>query len=104
MKWDEGRQGSGYSKKTLFFSKWLKCDAYILKLPKGTAIPQHVDLVPNAKHHRINITLRGRIRMDAMGGYFSIGDWFSYFRPDIQPHSAPAVVEDTYLFSFGWLT
>lgn len=104
MKWDEGRQGSGYSKLTLFFSKRFKCDAYILKIPKGVAIPQHVDLVPNANHHRVNITLRGRIRMEVNGKSFCLGDWFSYFRPDITPHSAPAVVKDTYLFSFGWLT
>lgn len=104
MNWVKGRQDSGYFKHTLFFSKRFKCDAYILKLPKGTSIPQHVDWVPNANHHRINITLRGRINMWADGGYFSIGDWFSYFRPDIQSHSAPAVVEDTFIFSFGWLT
>lgn len=103
MKWTDGRQNSGYSKLTLFSSKRLKCDAYILKIPAGVAIPQHVDFVPNAKHHRINITLRGRISMWVVGGYFSIGDWFSYFRPD-RSHSAPAVVKDTYLFSFGWLT
>lgn len=104
MKWESGRQGTGYFKKTLFFSKRFRCDAYMLKLPAGVAITEHVDFVPYANHHRINVTLRGRVRMWTAKPVFHLGNWFSYFRPDIVPHSAPAVIEDTYIFSFGWLT
>jgi len=105
-RWDKGRQGTGYEKFTLLFSKTLECDAYILKIPKGVGIPQHVDYVPHAKHYRVNITLRGHLRMETSKSHYKvwrIGDWLSFFRPDVISHSAPAVNTDTYIFSFGWL-
>lgn len=106
MKWDKGRQGTGYEKLTLLFSKRFKCDAYILKIPRGVAIPPHTDPVPNAKHHRVNITIRGDLWMYTSGNekVIRVGRWFSYFRPDVIEHSAGPVDSDTYLFSFGWLT
>lgn len=101
--WDDGRQGTGYKKFTLFYSRLLQCDAYILKIPKGVAIPKHTDPVQHAQHHRVNITLRGHIYMHTRGSVYRLGDWYSYFRPDNVLHWADAVKKDTYLFSFGWL-
>lgn len=104
--WEPGRQNSGYRKFTLLFSKRFGVDAYILHIPVGVSIPQHVDLVPGKRHYRLNVTICGRIRMETCQSPFRVfrfGDWLSFFRPDVVPHSAPAVTKDTYLFSIGWV-
>jgi hypothetical protein len=104
--WDKDRQGAGYEKFTLVFSRLLRCDAYILKIPKGVPIPKHTDPVPHARHYRINVTLYGHLRMQTRNDVraFRLGDWYSFFRPDQIEHWADAPVTNAYLFSIGWLT
>lgn len=103
-RWDGGRQNAVYRKFTLLFSKLLGADAYILHIPRGTAIPKHTDAVKGKRHYRFNITLRGKIWMQVQGGrVYRLSHWFSYFRPDLLVHWADAVEYDTYLFSFGWV-
>lgn len=104
MKWEYGRQGTGYRKLKLFISEWLRADAYILHLPAGSYAPPHTDYVPFAEHHRVNITLRGDVWMGTPSAakVFRLGRWFSYFRPDITDHWTVPVVKDTYILSIGW--
>lgn len=103
MKWERGRQESGYEKLTLFSSKLLGCDAYVLKIPAGVGVPKHRDPVPGRSHHRINITIRGKLHMKADQAIFRVGRWLSYFRPDIVTHWVEPVKNDTFLLSFGWI-
>jgi quercetin dioxygenase-like cupin family protein len=102
MKWTPGRQGTGYSKITLLKSKLFKCDAYVLKIPKGVAIPKHTDPVPHAQHFRVNVTLRGDLFMQASAPVFRLGRRLSFFRPDTIVHWADAPTRTTYMFSFGY--
>ena len=56
MKFKPGRQGSGYSVLTLFKSKLLNRDAYVIKYPVGSFIPAHKDPAPEGyTHWRLNI-------------------------------------------------
>lgn len=104
MKWEKGRQGSGYYKMKLLGGKsW---DMYILKFPAGSYINEHTDPVEGKEHHRINIPLVN----DIYGGnFYKNGDieprkWFYYFRPDIEPHAVSRVFHRTrYVLSIGWV-
>lgn len=104
FRWEKGRQGSGYDKLTLLYSRLLMADAYILKVPKGVSIPKHTDSAPpHSNHFRINVTVFGHLRMETSQPVKRIGDWFSFFRPDNVVHWADAPKRDTYIFSFGWI-
>lgn len=113
IKWEPGRQGTGYLKKLLWFGPtpfstvWF--DAYLLKFPVGSDIPWHVDSVkPGEKHYRLNVYLKGAKR----GGEFLCkkpplfnGGFFQVFRPDINPHMVTKIEEGTrYVLSIGWVT
>lgn len=106
-RWEAGRQNAEYRKFTLFYSKLLGIDAYILNIPRGSYIPQHTDPVPGFDHHRVNITLTGEIIMRTKPwkhpGVKRIGTWFSYFRPDAIVHWVPPASKNTYVLSFGWV-
>lgn len=105
-RWESGRQGSGYRKFTLLFSEAFGVDAYILHIPKGVAIPPHTDKVPFLRHFRLNVTLRGELQMQTPASaraVYRIGNWFSFFRPDIIEHWAPPTTRSTYILSIGWL-
>jgi hypothetical protein len=120
MKFKPGRQGSGYSVLTLFKSKLLQRDAYIIKYPTGSAIPAHKDPVPEGYvHWRLNIVLPTK----HTGGDFyylypenpnntyliySKTSWFGLkiikFAPSEITHSVSEVISGTrYVLSFGWL-
>lgn len=111
--WQEGRQGTGYLKKLLWFGPtpfstvWF--DIHLLKFPVGSGIPWHVDRVnPGEKHYRLNVYLKGARR----GGEFLSkkkpivnGGFFQLFRPDINAHMVTKVEEGTrYVLSIGWVT
>lgn len=104
MKWEKGRQGTGYERLTIFSSKRLKCDLHILRYKPGTYIPAHTDKVERHKHYRINV----EIKKAKVGGRFVCRRakrfWrFTYFRPDRDIHAASMVEGGTcYLLSFGW--
>ncbi len=67
MKWEQGRQGTGYEKLKLFSSTRLGCDLWLLRSGPGIAVPWHKDRIPNRRHFRANIILRQAKR----GGVFN---------------------------------
>lgn len=103
MKWQQGRQGTGYEKLLLFQSRRLMCDVWLLRSSPGVAIPEHVDSVPGYRHYRANVILRPAL----VGGRFLADDWIvnwsrlKIFRSD-KPHSVSAIDAGTRLvLSFG---
>lgn len=106
MRWQEGRQGTGYQKRLLLQRAGppLPFDLYLLRYPPGAQIPEHTDPVAKGRHFRLNIVLkRGR------GGEFRCAapivntPRIKLFRPDVQPHSIGLVHEARYVLSLGWL-
>jgi len=105
MKWTQGRceQTSALKKLTLKVGK--SYDAYIISMPTGATIGEHLDTVGEDKnHYRLNITLKGKWSLGLHSRQIPqrVGS-FHLFRPDIQPHSA-AVQSKTYILSIGWVT
>lgn len=100
MRWESGRQGTGYRKLRLWQSDRLFSDAYLIDYPPHTRIPTHVDKVPGKRHYRINILLWGQ---DNFRGetLFSLGP-LKFFRPDISPHSVEEVSRRRLVLSIGW--
>lgn len=110
MKWEPGRQKSGYSKLKLFGFGLL--DVYLLKFPPGSYVPMHTDPVDGFNHHRLNLILRRA----KLGGVKTIGKCgvvdryeprrIDYFRSDIQAHGQTRIDSDRtqYTLSIGWLT
>ena len=56
MKWEQGRQGTGYRKMTVAQGKWW--DLHLIDYPRGIYIPWHVDTIDGKRHLRINLALR----------------------------------------------
>ena len=105
MKWEKGRQNSGYFKLTLW-SRW-NFDIHILKFPIRSKVLMHTDTVDDKNHHRLNIILKHA----ELGGHFSCPlahintSRIKYFRPDIQFHSVSKIIKGTrYVLSIGWVT
>ena len=107
LPWKEGRQNSGYYKLKIFSSEWLRCDFYLLKFPRGVAVPTHTEPVEfGMVHHRINLHFGGPNypgqRLYVLGKHRRF--WrITYLRPDTYSHGLPAQSNTTYMFSFGWL-
>lgn len=116
MKWETGRQGTGYFKHKIFEKKsGFLCDLYLLKYPKGAHVPPHKDEVGFGKHYRANLVLWPARE----GGQFaySIVEWtknpsmvllhlpfLKVFRPDLLTHVVTKVEKGTrYVLSFGWI-
>lgn len=106
MKWEVGRQGTGYKKKLLLTGLWpVPFDCYLLKYEKGSEIPSHKDPNQNGRHYRLNIV----IWKAGKGGEFltesSIFESkrIKLFRPDIATHSVTRVEGVRYVLSIGWL-
>jgi len=110
VRWERGRQGTGYWIFKIFSVWTLHCDCYLIYYPTGSYIPPHKDpAIDGYEHHRINIVLRQADK----GGWFWVRQGFGVgttdrsivrFRPDIQEHSVDRVLEGSRLvFSFGWL-
>lgn len=110
IKWEAGRQGTGYLKFKICESKLFKFEVYILKYPTGSSIDFHKDPCPvGYEHHRLNLVLK-----KAQGGIFAIRqydridifplDRLIIFRPDLIEHSVTKVRSGTrYVLSIGWL-
>lgn len=109
MRWEQGRLNTGYEKLKLF--QFWRFDCYVLRFRTGALVPMHTDVVPNKKHHRINILLKDCDE----GGYVwgcSQKTWqvgynrrFVYFRPDLIVHGMYEVLKGTkYILSIGWTT
>ena len=107
LRWQRGRQESGYDKMLLLQSLWpLPFDVYLLKFPTGSEITPHVDRVESGAHYRLNMVIR-RARS---GGEFvctnAIHDSprIKLFRPDVCEHSVTRVESGTrYVLSIGWI-
>lgn len=100
MKWEQGRQGTGYLKKLLLQGFWF--DLWLLKYPAGTWIPTHVDKVPQKRHYRLNIVLKGSWRAYRGEALFKLGP-VVLFRPDIMPHNVATIDKERIVLSFGWV-
>lgn len=107
LRWQRGRQASGYDKMLLLQSLWpLPFDIYLLKFPAGSEITPHVDRVERGLHYRLNLVIR-RARS---GGEFVCSNAIhdspriKLFRPDICEHSVTRVESGTrYVLSIGWV-
>lgn len=107
LKWEKGRQKSGYDKMLLLTSRWpIPFDLYLLQFPTGSQIKAHTDKPKSGEHHRMNIIIK-RARA---GGEFICENTIinhprlKYFRPDIYEHAVTPVTKGTrYVLSFGWL-
>lgn len=110
-RWERGRQTGGYDKLLLAQSSWLKFDLYLLRFPKGSAVPKHTDPSQDGyEHHRFNLNLN-----TVKGGYVWYAKytpglfWYAEkrwlrFRPDTQEHWMDPIKEGTlWMLSFGWL-
>ena len=109
-RWEKGRQGTGYSKFTLAYSRRFKFDAYILRLPAGTDVPAHNDPSPDGfEHHRVNVTLRaaragGVTCLHNADGTLTSPTRRYRFRPDLIRHSVSRIEKgEIWLLSVGWL-
>jgi hypothetical protein len=107
LRWERGRQASGYDKMLLLLSSFpVPFDWYLLRFPEGSEIPPHVDPVQKGRHFRMNIILRHAVK----GGEFQCPDpiWnlrrVKLFRPDLSLHSVTKVEKGSRLvFSIGWV-
>jgi len=108
LRWQKGRQNSGYDKMFLLGMRWPKpFDMYLLRFPEGSEIAPHTDTVESGAHHRLNVILKHARE----GGEFVCSNAIidsqriKYFRPDISEHSVTRVNKGCrYVFSVGWVT
>jgi hypothetical protein len=107
LRWDHGRQGTGYDKMLLATGRWpLGFDCYLLRYPTGSAIPPHTDPVSDKRHYRLNIV----VKQARSGGEFICKNpifqtrRIKLFRPDISEHAVEAVTQGSrYVLSLGWV-
>lgn len=111
LKWKKGRQGTGYEKMILaniIFPSFLNTkvrgfDIHILFYPEGIELPEHVDLIEDMRHVRINFVLK----KSKLGGVFkSDGIIFTSSRLKIfysdLPHSVSKIEKgNRWLLSIG---
>ena len=107
LRWDVGRQQSGYDKMLLATGRWpLPFDCYLLRFPEGSEIGEHQDKNENGRHFRLNIMLKNA----KVGGRFICKDpifetsRIKFFRPDVSRHAVTKVEKGTrYVLSIGWI-
>jgi hypothetical protein len=107
LRWQKGRQNSGYDKLLLAAIPFpIPFDCYLLRFPEGSQIPPHRDPVQAGRHYRLNIVVKRSPR----GGEFVCAApimetrRLKFFRSDICTHSVTKVEGGTrYVLSIGWL-
>lgn len=107
LRWQRGRQNSGYDKMLLLQSVWpLPFDAYLLRFPAGSEVKPHTDPVSEGQHYRLNVV----VKKARDGGEFICAtpifetSRIKFFRPDACEHSVSRVIEGSrYVFSLGWV-
>jgi hypothetical protein len=107
LRWQPGRQQSGYDKMLIVQSLWpLPFDVYILRYPEGSEVRPHRDPVTAGQHYRLNVILTRA----AEGGEFHCADplyataRIKLFRPDVSEHSVSKVIRGRrYVLSIGWI-
>ncbi len=107
LRWQRGRQGTGYDKLLLLATPFvIPFDLYLLRFPDGTEIPPHRDPVTSKRHYRLNIVL---MRPRAGGEFICANPIFEtkrikLFRPDVSLHSVTQVQGGSrYVLSLGWV-
>ena len=107
LRWQPGRQNTGYEKMLLATAKWpVPFDMYLLRFREGQVIPPHTDKVASGEHHRLNIVLK---EADEGGEFFCSNPIYEsrrikYFRPDQSEHQVTEIVSGSrYVFSLGWV-
>jgi hypothetical protein len=107
LRWQRGRQGTGYDKMLLLTAPWpVPFDSYLIRYPDGSEIPPHTDPVSSGRHYRLNIILKSP---RAGGEFICERPLFAtrrikLFRPDACPHSVTRVVGGSrYVLSIGWV-
>lgn len=92
MKWEPGRQNAKYEK--LVLCKLSFFDINIIKIPTGTRIPWHVDIIPRKKHYRLNIELvKPKIGGKFMGKTIFQIPRITLIRPDRDMHAVTEIFE-----------
>ncbi|WP_105213669.1 2OG-Fe(II) oxygenase [Pseudoalteromonas sp. T1lg22] len=107
LRWQMGRQLSGYDKMFLAGAYWpIKFDCYLLRFKQGSFIKRHTDKVESGRHYRLNIVIKAA----GKGGEFVCeqpiyaSKRIKLFRPDMHAHEVTEVEEGTrYVFSVGWI-
>jgi hypothetical protein len=124
LRFEPGRQGTGYLKAPLpadaqmplrlrclsamGFSPDQPHDCWILKYPKGSSIPVHLDHAPEGQeHHRLNVILThgtgGDLYVEGTLVPLSVRDAY-VFRPDLKRHAVSEVAYgERLVFSVGTL-
>lgn len=81
-------------------------DLYVLRYPKGSRVPAHIDPVAGGRHFRLNLVLREAAR----GGHFSCTQplfetrRIKVFRPDLSEHAVSEIEQGSRLvLSLGWV-
>jgi hypothetical protein len=107
LRWQRGRQGTGYDKMLLLTAPWpVPFDSYLIRYPEGTSIPPHTDPVQQGRHYRLNIVLKAP---KSGGEFICASPIFSsrrikLFRPDLCEHSVTEVRGGSrYVLSIGWV-
>ena len=107
LRWESGRQRSGYDKMLLLHGRWpLPFDMYLLRFPQGAEIAPHTDPVTSGRHYRLNIVLK---RALAGGEFVCAAPIYAstrikLFRPDACEHSVTRVERGSrYVLSIGWV-
>lgn len=95
LKWQKGRQDSGYEKMLLAgCPKVIPFDLWLLRYPEGSEIDWHHDPVEDKRHYRLNIELsrpeKGGKFVPAMPPIFSVGRAV-LFRPDENWHKVTKI-------------
>ncbi len=100
MRWEAGRQGSGYRKLQLAQGSFW--DAYLLHFPKGASVPSHMDPVSGKRHYRLNVLLCGQDNFKAQqtDNVWRLGP-FTLFRPDLVKHHVKATDRTRLVLSLG---
>jgi hypothetical protein len=98
VRWEHGRQGTGYSKLRVY--SFLRTDCYLLYYPPGSHVPVHHDPVPGKRHWRANLILRGEDAFWSEKPPLLNWSWLKVFRSD-EPHSVGEVSSPRWVLSFG---
>ena len=107
LRWQKGRQQTGYDKMLLAGLPWpVAFDCYLLRFNQGSVIPPHTDKNDKGKHVRLNLVLK----QAKQGGEFICDETLyeskriKLFRPDLHPHQVTEIKQGTrWVLSVGWL-